>query len=352
MTVLASDLALPVLEQSRTLRPAHARGPRSIEALRLLRISVTDRCNLRCSYCMPSEGVQFLPPEALLAPHQIEAVARVAHSLGVTHAKITGGEPTVRRDLLEILERIDSIGFEDVSLTTNGLQLERLASALRDAGVDRLTLSMDSLKPERYREITGGGRFDLVRAGIDAACSAGFERLKINVVVMPGVNDDEIGDFAELAIRNPWTIRFIEYMPLGESRITLGNHGESSGIHLDNEEVLRRAEERVGQLRPIDPDTEQGVGPATVFTAEGIAGRVGFISAMSRPFCEQCNRLRLTARGELRACLFDGGEVDVRSMLEPEVDVAGLRMAFQECIALKPLTHSTRGNRQMSELGG
>ena len=202
MTTLNADLALPVLERS---RPAFANGPRRLDALRMLRISVTDRCNLRCTYCMPAEGLPFEPCSSYLQPEQIESVARVAHALGVTHVKVTGGEPTVRRELVEIVERLASIGFEDVSLTTNALQLVRLAEPLRDAGINRLTISLDSLQPQRYRDITGGGRLELVHAGIDAARRAGFDRLKINMVVMRGVNDDEIEDFAEIgsAIEDP-----------------------------------------------------------------------------------------------------------------------------------------------------
>jgi cyclic pyranopterin phosphate synthase len=353
MAAIDSILTLPILEGHRTARPAHARGPRSIESLRLLRVSVTDRCNLRCVYCMPGEGVAFVPRDQLLSPSEIEAVAGVARTLGVTHVKITGGEPTVRRDLLEIIGRIGALGFEDLSMTTNGLQLERLAVPLRESGVDRLTVSIDSLRPDRYREVTGGGRLDLVHRGLEAARSAGFERIKINMVVIPGVNDDEVADFAELAVEHPWTIRFIEFMPLGSSELLGSACGSNaSSGYLDNDEVRRRVEARVGELEPIARATEVGVGPAEVFGSRAISGRIGFISAMSRPFCEQCNRLRLTATGELRACLFDGGEMDLRGLLRPCVDEAALGRAFESCVAMKPVTHGAHGTRQMSQLGG
>ena len=350
MSVLQTQIALPVLGQAR-LRPVFAQGPRSLESLRLLRISVTDRCNLRCAYCMPEEGVKFQPKEELLTPREIYEVARVARSLGVTHVKITGGEPTIRRDLPEILEGIFELDFEDVSLTTNGLQLRRSASLLRRCGVDRLTISLDSLQPDRYAQITGGGRLDLVWDGIAAAEEAGFDRLKINVVVLRGINDDEVGAFAELAVEHPWTIRFIEYMPLGESRMNELSRTGEVGL-LASSEVRRRIEASVGELSAIERKQEPGVGPAEVFTNEQLQGRVGFISAMSQPFCDQCNRLRLTARGELRACLFDGGEIDVRAFVRPHVRATELRNAFTQCTQQKPITHGVHGNRQMSQLGG
>ena len=353
MATLETRIPLTILDGHHHARPVYARGPRSIESLRLLRISVTDRCNLRCVYCMPEEGMTFLPREQLLTPAEIETVARTARDLGVTHVKLTGGEPTVRRDLLEIVERLDALGFVDVSLTTNGLQLDRLAAPLRTSGIDRLTLSIDSLREERYRSITGGGRLERVHEGIEAARAAGFTRLKINMVVIRGINDDEVADFAELARTNPWTIRFIEYMPLGESRVLedFSGDGEAPGL-LENHEVRRRIEARIGPLHPVERAREAGVGPAEVFTSERLRGRIGFISAMSQPFCEQCNRLRLTATGVLRACLFDGGEIDLRPMLEDGVDASTLADAFRSCVALKPVTHSSRGNRQMSQLGG
>ena len=353
MAALDTILTLPILEGFESARPLHAQGPRSLDALRMLRISVTDRCNLRCMYCMPEEGMTFAPVDRLLTPGEIESAARVAHRLGVTHVKITGGEPTVRRDLLEILGLIGSIGFEDVSMTTNGLQMKRLAAPLRDAGLDRLTFSIDSLRPDRYRDITGGGRLDLVHEGLEAAGDAGFDRIKINMVVIPGVNDDEILDFAELAHGRPWTIRYIEFMPLGSSRLSCsGSTFDVGGEHLENELVKRRIEERHGPLEPVRRTNEPGVGPADVFKLPRGAGRVGFISAMRRPFCEQCNRLRLTATGELRACLFDGGEVDLRSRLRPVPDEGAIARAFESCIGMKPVTHGATGDRQMSQLGG
>lgn len=348
-----SSIPLPILDGHQAARPSWAKGPRSIASLRLLRISVTDRCNLRCAYCMPDDGVAFEPRSALLEPAQFERVARVARDLGVTHLKLTGGEPTVRRDLLEIVERLRPLGFADLSMTTNGLQLPRLAGPLRRAGVDRLTLSIDSLRPERYRAITGGGRLDQVRAGIEAARTAGFERLKLNMVVIRGLNDDEVADFAELARDEPWTIRFIEYMPLGESRVLADAAGDELEPGLvSNDEVRRRVEDRIGPLEGLERSLEAGVGPARVFTAPGLRGRIGFISAMSRPFCEDCNRLRLTATGTLRACLFEGGDVELAPLLRSEAPDDVLRAAFETCVRSKPEVHGARGAWAMSRMGG
>lgn len=341
---------LPILDDQ-PQRPTFAQGPRSLASVKLLRISVTNRCNLRCMYCMPEDGVAFTDKEELLQPQDFEAIARTARDLGITYLKITGGEPTVRRDLLGIITRIKALEPEDLSLTTNGLQLPRLAKPLRDAGVDRLTLSVDSLDPQTYTKITSGGRLDLFWKGVDAALEAGFEKLKLNVVVINGLNDGEVVDFARLTFQYPWTVRFIEYMPLGDSQFTVPGFDPNNAI-LDNEIVKARIGEAFGDLTPIDRAREAGVGPANVFSLPGARGRLGFISAMSQPFCETCNRLRLTATGELRSCLFDGGEVDLTPALHPRPDHERLAQLFADCVVLKPETHSFRGNRAMSQLGG
>lgn len=345
-----STFTLPLLDQG-LQRPAYAQGPRSLAGIKLLRISVTDRCNLRCMYCMPHNGVEFFQKADLLQPADFEAVARVAMGFGVRHLKITGGEPTVRPDVVEIAERLSALGPDDLSLTTNGMQLVRLAEPLRRAGVDRLTLSLDTLRADRFEQITGGGRLDVFQRGLAAAEAAGFDRLKINVVVIRGINDDEVAELAALSLDRPWTIRFIEYMPLGDSRLTAPGV-DPDEMTVDNETVKSRIAERLGALEPVERASESGVGPATVFRLAGAQGRLGFISAMSRPFCETCNRLRLTAKGELRSCLFDGGEVSVLDALRPHPDPARLLECFERCVVLKPEVHSSRGNRAMSQLGG
>lgn len=333
----------------------YANGPRSLSAVKLLRISVTDRCNLRCMYCMPEGGVEFSDKDELLKPADFEAVAAAAVGVGVTHLKLTGGEPTIRRDIVDIVERLAALGPKDLSLTTNGLQLHRLARPLRDAGVNRLTLSVDSLQAERYAQITGGGRLDLFQRGLAAAEDAGFTNIKFNVVVIKGVNDDEVADLAAMTIDKPWTMRFIEYMPLGDSQVTAGMASigaDASDAWIDNEIIMSRIAAVHGLLEPVDRKTEPGVGPAIVYRLPGAAGRLGFISAMSKPFCETCNRLRLTATGELRSCLFDGGEVNVLPALRPTADRDRIVKLLGECVQLKPDVHSNRGNRAMSQIGG
>jgi len=303
---------------------------------------------------MPEGGVEFADRKELLQPADIEAVARVAVEIGIRSLKLTGGEPTVRGDILEIAARLAALGPDDLSLTTNGMQLRRLAGPLRAAGVDRLTISMDSIDPERFRWITGGGRLELLQDGLRAAEDAGFSRLKINMVVIRGFNDDEVEAMAALSLDRPWTIRFIEYMPLGESRLTAGCSGRGSPEEctVDNAQVMERLTARFGPLEALDRRSEPGVGPARIFRLPGAAGRVGFISAMSQPFCESCNRLRLTAKGELRSCLFDGGEVDVLPALRPSPDGRLLQAMFDACVRLKPDVHSRRGDRAMSQIGG
>jgi cyclic pyranopterin phosphate synthase len=347
------NLTLPVLDHA-PVRPAFAVGPRSLDAVKLLRISVTDRCNLRCHYCMPEKGVGFYDTVDLLSRDDIVAVARAAISAGVTHLKLTGGEPTVRKDLLEIVRGLAALKPKDLSLTTNGVLFAPLAKPLRDAGLKRVTFSWDSMDPARFAKITGSSSslglkaLPQLLAGIQAAEDAAYEQIKINVVVMAGVNDDEVVNFAKLTQAKPWTVRFIEYMPLGDSQLT----SDPDRYILDNQVVMQRIADALGELEPVDRISEAGVGPAKVYRlADGI-GRIGFISAMSKPFCETCNRLRLTAKGELRSCLFDGGEVDVLPALRPTPDDEKVVGLLRKCVALKPDVHSHRGNRAMSQMGG
>ena len=342
---------LPVLDP-RPVRPSFAQGPRSLDSVRLLRLSITDRCNLRCVYCMPDGGVAYFDRDDLLAARDIIAIAEAAASVGVDHFKITGGEPTIRGDLLEIIEGIAALKPADLSMTTNGLRLADMAGDLKAAGLDRLTVSCDSLIPQRFSSITGGrcaaDALDTLWRGLEVVAKTGFRRIKLNVVVMGGVNDDEVADFAALTIDRPWTVRFIEYMPLGDSELA----DQADRYTVDNEQIKARVEARHGPLTAVWRDVEVGVGPAGVYQIDGAAGRVGFISAMSKPFCETCNRLRLTARGELRSCLFDGGEVDIMPALRPRPDLGRIVEMMTRCVDLKPQLHSGRGNRAMSQLGG
>jgi cyclic pyranopterin phosphate synthase len=356
--------------------PGLAAGPRSISAVRILRISITDRCNFRCIYCMPEAGTRWLPKENLLTFEEIVDVAKAAIEIhGIRRFKITGGEPTVRRGLVELVARLRRIpGTEDLSLTTNGFLLESLATPLKEAGLDRVTVSIDSLHPDRFRRITRTGDLATVLRGLDRAEDAGLSPLKINCVTMRGTNDDELADFARLTLGRRITVRFIEYMPLGDAAlleapimpIDPSERGPAGGCGAQDRgadslvpeaQARARIESELGPLLPVDRDSEAGVGPANVYRlAKGNPiGRIGFISAMSAPFCSTCNRLRLTAEGVLRSCLFEGGEVDVRSILRSSdagSKQSALANAMTECVRLKPEVHSRHGNEQMSRIGG
>lgn len=373
-------MRLPVLE---TLSPRPIgmnTGPKSIGAVRVLRISVTDRCNYRCLYCMPEAGVRWLDRDNLLSFEEIRDVARAAVEIhGIRRFKLTGGEPTVRHEFVELvsmLRRID--GIEDLSLTTNGQRLLELAGPLRQAGLDRVTVSLDSLRADRFKRITRTGDLCAVMAGIDRAEDVGFASLKINCVTMRGTNDDELVDFARLSIERKLTVRFIEYMPLGDA--ALMHEGEGSRWRVANDEsgpaggcgaqdrgadslvceaeVRAMIERELGPLVAVDRASEAGVGPATVFRlARGNPrGRIGFISAMSQPFCDTCNRLRLTADGVLRSCLFEGGEVPIRDLIRSAAHqdnrYRAIAKAMTDCVRLKPDVHSQHGNQQMSRIGG
>ncbi len=351
-------------------------GPRSIGAVRMLRVSVTDRCNYRCTYCMPAEGVRWLPKDGVLSFEEIADVVRASVEVhGITRFKLTGGEPTMRHGLTDLVAALRRIpGVTELSLTTNGQLLTGLAGPLRESGLDRVTVSLDSLRPDRFRRITRAGDLAVVLQGLDRLDDVGFVGTKINCVAMRGTNDDELGDFAGLTVGRPWTVRFIEYMPLGDAavmhavpngRVADAEQGPAGGCGAQDrgadafvgEADIRAAiEADWGPLLPVDRGTEPGVGPANVYRLRGAEGRVGFISAMSAPFCGTCNRLRLTADGVLRSCLFDGGEVAVRDVMRSAPDPAARRRlvaaAMVDCVRLKPAVHSGHGGQQMSRIGG
>ncbi len=364
-------MLLPIVETSRPRFSDIATGPASISSVRVLRISITDRCNYRCVYCMPEDGVSWLPKEEILTFEEITQVVRAATQIhGIRRFKLTGGEPTVRAgliDLVAMLKRVD--GVEDLSLTTNGQRLADLARPLRDAGLDRLTISIDSLDPDKFRRITRTGDLAAVLIGLDRAEQAGFGSIKINCVTMRGINDDELANFARLTLRRKVTVRFIEYMPLGDAALlnhvddhfhpgpAAGCGGQNRGDDalLPESEARDLIERELGPLLPVDRQSEPGVGPASVWQlADGKPlGRIGFISAMSAPFCATCNRLRLTADGLLRACLFDGGEIDIKTILRNSNEsLDALAHAMTECVRLKPTVHSGHGGKQMSRIGG
>ena len=382
-------MQLPVIRNAQNpvaadVLPGLETGPRSIGAVKVLRISVTDRCNFRCVYCMPETGVAWLPKDDILSFEEIADVVRAAIEVhGIRRFKLTGGEPTIRHGIVDLVAKVAAIpGIEDLSLTTNGLLLEDQADALKFAGLDRITVSIDSLRPDRFKRITRTGDLATVLRGLDRCEEAGFGSLKINCVTMRGTNDDEFADFARLSIDRKLTVRFIEYMPLGDSALgemavgqrptgaiagdELGPAGgcgaqdRGADAFIPEPEVRAAIERELGPLMPVDRATESGVGPAIPYKLSrgNPRGRIGFISAMSQPFCSTCNRLRLTANGVLRSCLFEGGEVDVRSTLRStstpnEQDRRrAIAHAMSECVRLKPEVHSHHGNEQMSRIGG
>ena len=316
--------------------------------IRYLRISVTDRCNLRCVYCLPARGVRWLPREEILRFEEIREVVRAGSELGIAHVRLTGGEPLARENLSELVRMLAGMPeITDLSLTTNGVLLARQARALADAGLRRVNVSLDTLHPERFRAITRFGTIKDVWEGISAALEAGLSPVKLNVVVMRGVNDDEIMELGRLTWDRPLHVRFIELMPIGEyfSREKL----------VPAEEIVARLSS-LGALEPVG--SPAGCGPARTFAWKGAVGTVGVIGAVTQAFCEQCNRLRLTATGRLRPCLDDTASVDLVPGLRPVVDHRRLAELFQHAVAEKPEQH-TMAQREagmprlcMAEVGG
>jgi cyclic pyranopterin phosphate synthase len=377
-------LRLPIITSARRSRHPDGfdTGPRSISAVKMLRISITDRCNLRCVYCMPAGGVRWTPDGELLSVDEIIEVVRVAIGVhGIRRFKFTGGEPTLRPDLLPLVARLAGLrGVVELSMITNGTRLTALARPLRDAGLDRVTVSVDSLDPTRFKRITRAGDLTTVLRGLDALEHVGFTGTKINCVTMRGTNDDEFPTFARLTLTRPLTVRFIEYMPLGDAALQCSGFGvQGSGnrfaeeefgpsggcgaqdrgnVFISEREIRSRIESACGPLARLDRSTEPGVGPATVYRLSrgNPKGRIGFISAMSAPFCSTCNRLRLTANGVLRSCLFEGGEVNLRPKLcnttDPSSRRASLAQSMADCVRLKPHVHTSHCNEPMSRIGG
>ena len=311
-----------------------------------LRLSVTDRCNCRCAYCMPADGVPMLRHEDVCSFEELARITGACCELGVTKVRLTGGEPLVRRGLPSLVRMLREVpGVRELAMTTNATLLVPVAAELRAAGLDRLNVSLDSLRPERYAAITRGARLDDALAGLRAAGDAGFTGTKINCVLMGGVNDDEVADIAGLARDQPVDVRFIELMPIGPAARW------PRARFLPAEAVL----EAVPELEPVASDD---VGPARdgvteLFSAPGWAGRVGLIRPMSHRFCAGCTRIRVTADGRLKPCLHSADEVSLRGLAGEE-----LRAALLAGIALKPAhhdmdgTHASDSARAMNEIGG
>ena len=304
-----------------------------------LRLSVTERCDLRCRYCMAEDGVPKRRHDELCSFEELRDFAAVAVRQGVTKIRITGGEPLVRRGIVELCAMLRAIpGVEELCLTTNGTHLPQLAGALREAGVDRLNISVDSLRPERYRGITRTGELARVRQGIEAAESAGFRELKLNCVLLGGVNDDEIGDFVRLTREKSWQVRFIELMPMGVCTAW------PREFFLPAQAVL----ERVPELRPAGQS-----GVARLYRLPGALGTVGLIEPMSCAFCSGCTRIRITADGKLKPCLHSDTEIPLRGLAGES-----LEQAIRRGILTKPECHHmdetgrTETRRDMFEIGG
>ena len=317
---------------------------RSIE---YLRISVTDRCNFRCLYCMPAEGLPWLPKAEILSYEEIAGVVSQLAPLGLRRVRITGGEPTIRPNLEELIRLLRALPeIEDIALSTNGARLLELAHGLRAAGLDRINMSADSLRPDRIAKIARRNLgFDPVTSAL-AAERAGIAPIKINVVVMRSINDDEIEDFARLTLDHPWHVRFIELMPVGEMSGLTWEH------IVPSDEVLSRIAS-LGTLAP-DGGPPRGNGPATYYRLAGAQGTVGVITPMTHTYCASCNRVRLTADGRLRTCLFGDHEVDLRTPLRSGIP---LESFFREALANKPKEHELLqmkigGLRALSQVGG
>jgi cyclic pyranopterin phosphate synthase len=310
-----------------------------------MRVSLTDKCNLRCTYCMPAEGLPWLPAPELLSDDEIVRLVRVAASLGVRTVRLTGGEPLIRPGLPGLVTRLAEL--VELSLTTNGLGLTRLAQPLADAGLRRVNVSLDTLRPERFLALTRRDRLDDVIAGLTAAVAAGLAPVKVNTVLMRGVNDDEAGELLEWCLERGYELRFIEQMPLDPQ------HGWDRAEMVTADEVL----ELLTQRHTLTP-AERGSAPAEVWLVDGGPARVGVVGSVTRPFCEACDRIRLTADGQLRNCLFAREESDLRTALRGGATDAELAVRMQAAVRGKKAGHGIddpeflQPDRPMSAIGG
>ena len=316
-----------------------------------LRISVTDRCNLRCVYCMPPQGITWQPHSSIMRYEEIVEVARVMAGLGLREIRLTGGEPLVRPGVTGLVRMLAALpGIEDIALTTNGLLLEKMSAELAQAGLRRVNVSLDTLKPERFARISRGGDWSRTWRGLEAAQASGLAPIKLNMVVLRGVNEDEIEEMARLTLTHPWQVRFIELMPT-QNHVPWGNEFpplEKAYISLQE---IRQRLEPLG-LEPAN--TKVGNGPATEYRLRGAVGQVGFISPVGDAFCNRCNRLRLTADGRLRPCLFSDLEVPLLPALRAGEPILPL---IQQAVELKPEGHTLHQNpillgRCMAQIGG
>ena len=316
-----------------------------------LRISVMDRCNLRCSYCMPLEGLRFLPEENLLTAGEIALVAEAATLAGFRKFRITGGEPTLRTDLIDVIAGIREVSpIAEISMTTNAILLPKMAQDLRNAGLDRVNVHLDTLNADRIRQVMRLADLDKILAGIEAAENAGLDPIKINSVVVRGVNEDDVVELAQQTITRPWNVRFIELMPFGD-----GQESELAKDRVVSTSVtMSRIIDEIGPLEPVPsahPSDE-----SCNYRLPGAEGIVGFISPVSDPFCSSCNRVRLSAEGRLLLCLLRDDEADLRSVIRSGGGVEAVRIALSKAILMKPVGHALdkgiHASRRMHEIGG
>jgi GTP 3',8-cyclase len=315
-----------------------------------LRISITDRCNLRCRYCMPEQGIFLIPHEEILTYEEILRIVHVFGAEGISKVRLTGGEPLVRKGIVDFISRLSQIKeIKDLSLTTNGILLKEFAQDLKNAGLKRINISLDSLKKERFCQITRKDDFVRVWAGIEEALRVGLSPVKINMVAIQGLNDDEIESFARLTLTLPLIVRYIEYMPSGN-----GEEWNKSDI-LTIPQIKSRLE-NMGNLIPIPSDRWDG--PAKRFRMEGALGEIGLIGAVSSHFCDDCNRLRLTPDGKIRTCLFSDEEIDVKELLRNGGSDRDLKEQLLMALKKKPEKHPINTHqfkkcqRNMSAIGG
>ncbi len=316
-----------------------------------LRLSVTDRCNLRCFYCMPQADFNWMPQENVLRFEEITTLVRVLARLGIRKVRLTGGEPLVRNNVLKLIEDISRIaGIREICITTNGVVLPDMTDRLVTLGVRHINISLDTLKRDKFEEITGRDLFDRVWNGIEKCLEADIPCLKINFVMIRGRNHDEIADFAMLTRQLPVEVRFIEFMPIGKG----SNWGEQ--FFYPSDKALEQIEKRAGKL--VRKERTAFSGPAELYRFQDGRGSIGFISPLSHRFCNECNRLRITADGRLRLCLFSDIEMDLRQMLRTGINDEDLAAFFMDAVKTKPARYMARTqnlpscNRRMSSIGG
>ena len=314
-----------------------------------LRVSVTDRCNLRCVYCMPPGGVKLISHDQVLRNEEIVRLVNAAAMVGITKIRLTGGEPLVRKGLAQLVEAIAEVpGIDDIALTTNGILLPSMADTLKEAGLKRVNISLDTLDPGLFRRITRSGEIDQVWKGIDTALDRGLNPVKINTVVMRGINDSEIGEIAALTLKYPLHVRFIELMPVGVS------DAWAKEKVVPTAKIKSEIEGTLGTMG--ETHKPFGNGPARYYHISGAPGTIGFISAVSNHFCQGCNRLRLTSEGMIRPCLHNGFEINARTPLRSGAGDLELASLFRQAVMNKPHQHSLHSGwndeKRMSQIGG